>query len=150
MPRTGFHRMHHRSLKAGSVAALMAIVVGCGGAARLETVSGKVTLDGSPLPAATLLLVPVNLPTDADAKAKGPFIAKTDDQGEFTFGATDNPGGGVPAGAYRLVMTTTQVEGANEDTVLPPEKVPAPYPAGVDYEVPAGGTDAANFDLKSK
>jgi hypothetical protein len=134
------------------MAALLVTVVGCGGGVSFETVSGKVTLDGAPLPAATLMLVPTNPPTDpeADPKSKGPFLGKTDDQGQFSMGSIDDPGGGVPAGSYRLTMTTAHVEGADETTVFPPEKVPQPYPSGVDFEVPDGGTSDANFDLKSK
>jgi hypothetical protein len=48
-------------------------------------------------------------------------------------------------------MTTAFDPKGNETTAPPKEKVPAPYSTGgADYEVPAGGTDAANFDLKSK
>jgi hypothetical protein len=131
--------------------ALISMLAGCGGVS-LETVSGKVTLDGAPLPAAKLLLVPKNAATspDADPNAKGPFLGVTDDQGNFELGPIGDEGGGVPAGAYMLTITTAWAVNADETTPAPPQKVPPPHSTGVDFEVPDGGTDAANFDLKSK
>jgi len=135
------------------VAPLLLLIAGCGGSGvSFETVSGKVSLDGAPLPAATLMLVPTSPPTgeDADPKAKGPFLAKTNEQGEFSIGPIGEAGGGVPPGAYKLTITTAHVEGADETTIAPPERAPQPYPSGVDFTVPDSGTTEANFDLKSK
>lgn len=144
--------MRRRALKPVVIAVLAAMLAGCHGGVDLETVSGKVTLDGAPLPNATLMLVSTSPPTKAntDPKLKGPFLGKTDDQGEFSMGPIGNPGGGVPAGAYKLTITTAHVEGADENTVAPPERVPQPYPQGIDFEVPDGGKTDANFELKSK
>jgi hypothetical protein len=136
--------MHDRLLIRIGALALIALIAGCGGAS-LESVAGKVTLDGSPLPDVYMTLAP------KDASASERYAAKTDASGSFSFGAADNPGGGVPAGAYSLSMTTAFDPNADEMTPAPREKVPAPYSTGgADFEVPAGGTDAANFDLKSK
>lgn len=62
---------------------LLLTLAGCGNGVSYETVSGKVTLDGAPLPNAKLMLVSKNAPNtaDADPNATGPFIATTDDQG---------------------------------------------------------------------
>jgi hypothetical protein len=142
--------MYDRSLTRISALALMALIAGCGGASR-ETVSGKVTLDGAPLPKAKVLLVAKNPPqNNSDPNAKGPYIGVTDDQGQFEVGPVGDTGGGVPPGAYTLTITTAWLDGGDEMSVTPPQKVPAPHSTGVDFEVPAGGTDAANFDLKSK
>jgi hypothetical protein len=145
--------MRHGILKSLGPAAVAALLVGCGGGVSLETVAGKVTLDGAPLPGATLMLVSTNAPTtaDADPNVKGPFLGKTDDQGQFEMGPISNPGGGVPAGAYTLTIKTAHVESADETTVAPPERVPPPHSTtGVDFEVPDGGTSDANFEFKSK
>jgi hypothetical protein len=130
--------------------ALIAMIAGCGGTS-FETVSGKVTLDGAPLPKAKVLLVPKNPPPNSsDPNAKGPYIGVTDDQGQFEIGLVGDTGGGVPTGTYTLAISTAWLDGGDETSITPPQKVPAPHSTGVDFEVPQGGTDAANFDLKSK
>jgi hypothetical protein len=142
--------MHNRLLTRIGALALIAMIAGCGGVS-LETVSGKVTLDGAPLPKAKVGLIPKNPPQNtSDPNAKGPFLAVTDEQGQFKIGPVGDTGGGVPPGAYTLTITTAWLDGGDEMSVTPPQKVPAPHSTGVDFEVPAGGTDAANFDLKSK
>lgn len=136
--------MSRRSLVFSALVSSALLCLGCRGGGAEET-SGKVMLDGAPLPAAYLRLVP------KDARVKGPFLAKTDEQGLYSFGTIDDPGSGVPAGLYTLSITTAHSEVADEDTPTPPEKVPAPHSnTGIDFEVPAGGTTDANFDLKSK
>jgi hypothetical protein len=139
-------------LKALVAAAFGALLLGCGDGADLETVSGTVTLDGAPLAGAKLTLVRNPPPTTAntDPRVDGPFLGETNDQGQFTMGPIGDPGGGAPAGAFTLRITTAFAETFDENTVVPPERVPAPYPAGVDFEVPDGGKTDANFDLKSK
>jgi hypothetical protein len=125
------------------------MVAGCSGPASPQTVSGKVTLDGAPLPAASLTMVPKD-ESITDPAIRGPFVGKTDDQGEFSIGPINEPGGGAPAGAYKLTITTAFVEAFDENSVVPAERIPEPHRSGVDFEVPAGGTSDANFELKSK
>ncbi len=143
--------MHGRLLIRIGAVALISMFAGCGGVS-LEAVSGKVTLDGAPLPAAKLFLVPKNAPTgaNADPSVKGPFLGVTNDRGQFEIGPVGEAGGGAPPGAYTLTITTAWLDGADEMAVTPPQKVPAPYFTGVDFTVPAGGKSDANFDLKSK
>ncbi|HMP08126.1 MAG TPA: hypothetical protein PJ982_17395, partial [Lacipirellulaceae bacterium] len=95
--------MHGRLLICLGAVALVSMFAGCGGV-RLETVSGKVTLDGAPLPAAKAFLVPKNPPigAGADPNAKGPYLGITNDQGQFEIGPVDRAGGGAPPGAYTL------------------------------------------------
>jgi hypothetical protein len=125
------------------VIGLSLVISGCGGPGA-ESVSGTVTLDGAPLTGARLTAVPSN------PEIKGPFIATTDSQGHYALGPIGDPGGGLPPGDYRLSITTAFNETVDEMTAAPPERAPAPYPAGVDFTVTAGGQTDANFDLKSK
>jgi hypothetical protein len=136
--------MASRLFWSAGVAVCAAALIGCDGSGS-ETVSGKLTLDGAPLAEAHIGLVP----KDATVKG-GPFVGDTDDQGQFTLGPPGDPTGGVPAGAYSLSITTAYSGSGSETAVTPPERIPAPYTTGVDFEVPAGGTTAANFDLSSK
>lgn len=144
--------MSERLIHVLAALVLITASAGCGGGVSYETVSGKVTLDGAPLPATRLMLVSKNAPNtgDADPNVKGPFMGTTDEQGQFEMGSIGDPGGGVPAGAYTLTITTVWAESVTETTVMPPEKVPPPHSTGVDFEVPAGGNDAAHFELTSK
>jgi hypothetical protein len=107
-------------------------------------VSGTVTLDGAPLPDAYLSL------GHKDPTLKDRYSGKTDASGRFNMGSLEQPGGGVPAGDYTLSITTAYSPLADEFHPAPPEKIPAPHATGIDFEVPAGGTTEANFDLKSK
>jgi hypothetical protein len=134
-----------KSLRWAGFVLFAVTLAGCSGGG-LETVEGVVTLDGAPLPKAHVALVP----SDPAATNKGPFVGDTDDQGRFSIGPIGDAGGGIPVGAYRIMISTAYTTDGSETAVAPPERVPQPYPAGVDFEVPAGGTTDANFDLKSK
>jgi hypothetical protein len=115
-------------------------------------VEGTVTLDGAPLAEAYITLVTYEGAETDSAEALGPFNGRTDAQGHFSLGPVDNPGGGVPVGSYRISITTAHSANAgDEGAVAPPERVPEPYRSGnVQFDVPDGGNESANFDLKSK
>jgi hypothetical protein len=128
--------------------------VGCGGSERGGPVTGKVTVDGAPLIGARVSLVPQSSGADA-GEAKGSFIATTDDAGVYELESAFDHSVEVPMGPSKLYISTAfsetvTPEGSTQGVTIPKERVTAPYPQGVDFEVPAGGTDAANFDLKSK
>jgi hypothetical protein len=133
--------------RVGWVAMLIGVLAlaGCGGGkAKLETVEGKVTLNGAPLAGAFVQILP------KDASSRLAFSAKTDVQGHFLLGPSDKPQAGAAPGAYTLMMTTTRNTNGDENAPPPKELVPAPYSSpGVDFEVPAGGVTAAKFDLVS-
>jgi hypothetical protein len=124
---------------------VMALAAGCGGNG-VVPVEGTVTLDGKPLADANIVLAQLR------ATDPGPFVGKTDAEGKFTLGATTSPGSGAAVGEYRLMITTV-TGGTMEDSPLPTEKevVPGNYRNGsMKFTIPAGGTQDANFDLKTK
>ena len=123
--------------------ATLVALLGCGGNAG---VSGTVTLDGKPLPGVHLVF----FPKDGDPRTAKLFVADADDQGRFTVGAIGSPQGGIPPGPYRLALTTAYSATAGDDEPPPPERVPEAYRAGIDFEVPAGGTRDAAVELRSK
>jgi hypothetical protein len=127
------------------IAATVILIVssGCGGEAG---VSGIVSLDGKPLPGVHLVF----FPKDADSRTARLFVADADDQGRFSVGAIGSPQGGIPPGSYRLSLTTAYSVTASDDEPPLPERVPAAYREGVDFNVPAGGIQNAAVDLKSK
>jgi hypothetical protein len=130
---------------AGAITAAVILFVasGCGGD---RSVSGVVTLDGQPLPGVHLVF----FPKDGDPRSAKLFVADADDQGRFTVGAIGSPQGGIPPGPYRLSLTTAYSATAGDDEPPPPERVPAAYRQGIDFDVPAGGTRDAAVELKSK
>jgi len=120
---------------------------GCGKSGpALQPVSGVVTLDGSPLAGAVVAFDP------ASPEVRGRFIGKTDDQGRFSLGPPEEEGGGAPAGLYHVSFTTVVYDKPPLETdPVPIDRVPPQYRTGsMQFEVPEGGTDSANFDLKSR
>jgi hypothetical protein len=123
-------------------------VIGCGLSGASSSVKGKVTLDGKPLAGAGVSFALTTAPT---GRSEGLFVGVTDNQGGFALRPANPKSEGMPAGKYLVSITTTYVEGGVPDYEQPPrERVPLKYRKGIEFEVPAGGTSDANFDLKSK
>jgi hypothetical protein len=124
---------------------VLSLVVSCG-CQEGTSVEGRVTVDGAPLEGVHVAFFPegrsVNDPTL--------FRGVTDADGRYTLRNPVENKTGAPAGRYRVSLTTA-VAGPNDDetTPLPPERVPAKF-RNQKYEVPEGGTNQANFDLKSR
>lgn len=143
------------------------LLTGCGGGAHAP-VSGVVTVDGQPYPNAVVTLQPL-----ATGGNNNPGIGSsgiTDAQGRFTLMTIDGKPGAV-VGKHRLRIQTQRegstvfvdpnVGSADSDPNAGKKKAPKgpvdPIPtewysdAGKkEFDVPAGGTDKANFDIVSK
>jgi hypothetical protein len=107
-----------------------------------------VTLDGQPLPNATVVFSPLR------ATAPGPFSGTTDAEGHYKLGSTDSPTGGASTGEYMVMISTVKSDpNANEYTPAPTQKeiVPSDWRNGSQrFTVPADGTTSANFEMKSR
>jgi hypothetical protein len=91
------------------LSAVMLTTVGCGSAGKTFKVGGVVTLDGKPLPGATVSFMPMG-----EGRAA---TGRTDTDGRFllgTFGTED----GAAAGEYKVVIT---VSAANENLSKDPK-----------------------------
>jgi hypothetical protein len=125
---------------------VLSACAGCNGGTDTQPVEGKVTLDGRPLEQVHLIFYPV----EANPAKPTRFIGLTDAQGHFAMRGDEGKFDGMPAGKYRVTLTTAvAAAGADETTPLPPERVPAKH-RNQEFEVPAGGTTEANFELKSR
>jgi hypothetical protein len=120
------------------------LIVGCGETAdyRLANVEGLVTLDGKPLQA-VVTFQPV---ASAGSETAGPgSAARTDAAGHYTLETvrTDEPGAVV--GPHRIIIMPVKF-GDN-----PAPDLPARYNSEtvLTFEVPAEGTQAADFRLTS-
>jgi hypothetical protein len=136
---------------------LVAAVSGCGSAKPYETaaVSGRVMLNGKPLAGARVTFQPQHDPR------QGPLSGPeshgiTDAEGNYTL-TTVFQDKGAAVGRHRVMISTRRLERPANSPEGPlrevaPERVPNKYfseKVPLYFEVPAKGTDAANFDLIS-
>lgn len=130
-------------------------VVGCGSGSGHKTVpvSGKITLDGQPLAGANITFQPT---ASEKAGSAGPgSAATTDAAGKFvlkTAEAKQRPGAVVGKHTVRIAGAQAQ-RAPDDDAQRPAAKDPVPerYRDGsLTFEVPAAGTDKADFALQSK
>ena len=132
-------------------ALVLAPLAGCGGPS-YAPVSGRVTLDGRPLPRAVVTFLPVA--TDGIAAAGPGSMAVTDEQGQFTLRVTGDGRQGVLVGEHRVRISTREavIEEEEGKTTTPRELVPARYNSNTElrFTVPPDGSSAANFELKSR
>jgi hypothetical protein len=142
------------------VGLLVVSLVGCdSGGPQYANVSGVVTLNGKPYAGAIVKFQPVGTKDNVNP-GRGSY-AHTDENGRFNLVVDDKIKGAV-VGKHRVAITTVQ-----ENRV--PEADPAvgtpdgaakilidPIPpewnskSTKEFEVPAGGTDKAHFDIVSK
>tara|TARA_R110002095_G_scaffold159024_5_gene137861 strand:+ start:3014 stop:3442 length:429 start_codon:yes stop_codon:yes gene_type:complete len=139
-------------LKSGVQGAVLISAVlslgGCGGAGEkveLGQVSGVITLDGTPLSAATVIFSP----------EKGrPSRSKTGEDGRYDLQYTGDQKGALPG--KHQVMITTETEGDSGEfggQVVKPQKeiLPARYHKATTLTaVIKQGNNTIDFDLKSK
>lgn len=118
---------------------------GCNGGEETVPVDGTVTLDAQPLPDVYVIFYPAN----SELTAQKRYTGLTDAQGRFIMRG-EAEAGGVPPGKYQVTLTTAVAKPTDtETTPLPPERVPLKH-RKTEFEVPEGGTNEANFDLKTK
>lgn len=133
-------------------------LAGCGGKPyKVARVSGRVTLDGKPLAKAVVTFVPQ---ATRENIAPGPTAAAfTDDDGRYALGIDrDTPGAVVNKCRIWITSPTNDPTPPDQDGGPPvfkkkaKDRIPEKYNSQTElvYDVPAGGTDQANFDLKSR
>jgi hypothetical protein len=138
-----------------SAGLVLVAVVGCGKPYQVAQVSGTVTLDGKPLANASITFAPM---ATKDNAAPGPTATGlTDANGHYTLIFDKNTPGAV-VGKCRIYITSVVSDGtvSDKDGGGPvkriKDKVPAKYNLNTEltYDVPVGGSDQANFELKSQ
>lgn len=118
---------------------------------QMAPISGTIRLDGKPLPNATVGFEPTNV---AGAIAGPGSYGRTDDQGRYQLMAPGDRPGAVVGMNKVWVRTYRAVRGAGEQVkqVLSVERLPSRYhdQTELTYEVPASGTEHADFELRSQ
>jgi len=126
------------------------LACGCGGE-KLAPVSGQVTLNNQPLPNATVTFQPI--PKEGSIEAGPESVGQTDNQGRFTLEMPKTNSKGAVVGKHKVMISALQgpPPDPKDDNPKPrKELVPARYNTETEltFEVPAGGTDKADFALK--
>jgi hypothetical protein len=121
----------------------------------LAPVSGNVTLDGKPLAGALVSFIPAAKPGQTAAVTSR---GVTDQRGTYTLTTSDDRPGAV-IGRHLVHVSTRRAAAAGSGEVLEgqavtqsAERVPAKYNIRTElsFEVPAEGTDQADFQLQSR
>ncbi len=129
------------------LAALTLWAAGCG-SGQFASVSGRVTLDDKPLPNAAVNFQPV---AAKEASTPGPGSgAFTDAEGRYTLKVIGHETRGAVVGKHKVRITLAPTDSGDRKKRKP---LPAKYSGKdtvLEFDVPAGGTDTADFRLTSK
>lgn len=131
-------------------ALVLASLVGCGTKGpEVVPVSGRVTLDGAPLVGATLSFQPI---TDRTSTTPGVgSYGKTDSDGKYTLRLIDPDKPGALVGKHTVTITTAvAADPASDEINLKQPEILPPSERTREVEVPPGGTDKLDLELKSK
>ena len=116
----------------------------------LAPVSGIVTLDGQPVSGVRVTFQP----SERDAENPGPgSSAFSDASGRYDLKTVRGDPGAVPGQHAVRILNPAPEKAGSDDSAGPPPKeiIPRYYEdAGLTFDVPPEGTDAANFELTSK
>jgi hypothetical protein len=118
---------------------------GCSSDSDIGRVEGIVTLDGQPLPKATVVFI----------QGQGrPAGGITDEEGRYVLNYAEGRKGALP-GVNRVRITTAQGPSETPDgqpVPAVPERIPTQFntESTLEFEVVAGEVNVANFDLVSK
>ncbi len=137
--------------------ALLMTAVGCSGGS-YAPVSGVVTINGKPYDKAVVSFQPIGTPSSPNP-GRG-SSAYTDANGRFELICDDRKGAIIGKHLVRIMTRGNEVVGASPEggssDETPTNRTVDPIPAEwnatskVEFEVPAGGTDKANFNIETK
>ena len=141
-----------------AVGALLMAAAGCSGDARYAPVSGTVRLDGKPYGKAVVSFQPIGT-KDSPNPGRG-SSAYTDDNGRFVLKCDGTVNGAVIGKHQVRIMTrgadnvTADPDKGSSDEVSarrPVDPIPPEWHSRStkEFDVPAGGTDKADFDITS-
>jgi hypothetical protein len=131
------------------LAALLVLSTGCdSGPYKTARVSGRVTLNGSPLADAAVTFQPVA----TKGKDPGPGSGGvTDADGRYTLTLVGKTTRGAVVGKHKVLITMYQKDDPADDRPKPVKRLPKRYNSKTElqFEVPSGGSDSADFNLKA-
>jgi hypothetical protein len=135
-------------MRSSCLVPLLALLAGCGGAPyKMARVSGRVTLNGQPLPHAAVTFQPVATQGHLNpGPGSGGF---TDSDGGYTLKLIGTDSAGAVLGKHKVRITLVPQEDSAEDRQKRSKELPAKYnkKTKLEYDVVPGGTDSADFLL---
>jgi hypothetical protein len=122
------------------------LLAGCGsGGPDISYVSGRVTMDGKPLPNASVVFIPEN---------GRPAGANTDEDGNYVLNFAQGRRGAIPGKNTIRITTLRDPYEGDDGKMVPgsPETIPSKYNASttLEFTVEPRKRNVANFDLTSK
>jgi hypothetical protein len=128
---------------------LLPPLAGCGGDPyKVAPVSGTVTLNGKPLANTSVTFAPV---AAGGAMEPGPSSAGTTDaDGRYTLTLIGKDGRGAVVGKHKVRISVREEADVSDDNPVKVQQLPMKYNAQttLEFDVPADGTDKADFALK--
>lgn len=129
---------------------LLILLAGCGGGPyKTAPVSGRVTLNGKPLTNAAVTFQPI---ADQGKMNSGPGSGGfTEADGRYTLKLVGTETTGAVVGKHAVRISLVPHDNPGDDRPKRYKQLPAKYNSRskLEYDVPAGGTDAADFQLTS-
>ncbi|HVK18990.1 MAG TPA: hypothetical protein VM533_18815 [Fimbriiglobus sp.] len=128
---------------------LLPVLMGCSSDPyKVAPVSGVVHLNGKPLANTSVTFAPV---AAAGNLEPGPSsAATTDSAGRYTLELIGKNGQGAVVGKHKVRISIREDADISNDNPVKVQQLPMKYNAQttLEFDVPAGGTDKADFDLK--
>lgn len=124
-----------------------AILAGCG-SDKTAPVSGRITVNGNPLANASVTFAPIG---SKDNQEPGPSSAAiTDADGRYSLRLIGQEGKGAMIGKHKVRIALQEELDTTTDEPVKLKQLPLHYngQTKLEFDVPAGGTESANFDLK--
>lgn len=135
-------------------------VIGCGGGEKVAPVSGRVLVDGKPMANLVVVFQPLGSQDNPNPGRGSAGLTDADGRFKLTY---DNKEPGAIIGKHKVAIFTkltdeelrSDPETGSEDGAVPKnvrrEVIPPKYNdmTTLTFEVPAGGSDQANFELDS-
>jgi hypothetical protein len=129
------------------LAALAVLSAGCGSESyKTARVSGRVTLNDQPLANAAVMFQPVGAGANPGPGSAG----VTDADGRYTLLIIGKKTKGAVVGKHKVRITMYQQDDPADDRPRPTKRLPARYNGKnteLEFDVPAGGSDSADFRL---
>jgi hypothetical protein len=121
------------------------LLAGCG-SGKIAPVSGRVTLNGKPLANASVTFAPIG----QGKQEPGPSSAgKTDADGRYKLALIGQSGDGAIVGRHKVRIALMEELDTSDDRPEKLKQLPLKYngQTTLEFDVPPGGTDAADFNL---
>jgi len=125
----------------------LAALAGCG-SSKIAPVSGRVMLNGSPLARASVTFAPIG---GKNNQEPGPSSAGiTDADGRYTLSLIGQDGRGAVVGKHKVRIALQEELDTADDRPVKLKQLPLQFngQTTLEFDVPPGGTDAADFNLK--